>query len=295
MTVTKLDPSSRSAWILVLLFLMIAVTTDLYGQTNESDQRTNDTKSTHASASKTKAPKGRWLGVVLDRKELANGVRISGIFDNSPASVCGLQKGDVIVAVGANLVRDTSTLRDLLRDASGSPAQIKLRRGSKTFTASCSLSMSPPASELVKRHLVGKPAPRINLYEVADSRFEGAIVFEPKPTLLFFWATWCTACKPVFPKLREINVRWREQIVLLGVSYESADRLQSHQESYSPPFRSLRDPDQSAHDEYLVTAIPTVVLIDRDGRVAGISQNSKELALLIRKVANLIKTDNSGN
>jgi thiol-disulfide isomerase/thioredoxin len=166
--------------------------------------------------------------------------------------------------------------------------ELKVRRGSKIFSATCKLTSPPPAAEVIKRHLIGSAAPQLTLYALDQTQSERKHVFEVKPTVLFFWATWCRACKPVFPILESVRERWKDQVAILGISYESADRLQSYQRAHSPPFELLRDPDQAAHDQYLVTAIPTIVLIDRSGNVAGLLQDPKEFNLLEKKVENII-------
>jgi thiol-disulfide isomerase/thioredoxin len=104
-----------------------------------------------------------------------------------------------------------------------------------------------------------------------------------KPVLLFLWAHWCADCKAQAPILARLKDELKDKIVILGPTqlYGSAangrdaspaEELQwidSVREKY---FRALADMPVpvSAHNfqEYGVSTTPTLVIIDKQGKVA---------------------------
>lgn len=59
--------------------------------------------------------KQTWLGTMPDFTEGQTGYRLAGVFDGSPAAAAGLQKGDLLVSFGDDLVNDLDTFTTALR------------------------------------------------------------------------------------------------------------------------------------------------------------------------------------
>jgi peroxiredoxin len=87
--------------------------------------------------------------------------------------------------------------------------------------------------------------------------------------MLNFWASWCAPCRREMPHLDRIYRKYRPSgFVLLGVNVdedprnaeEVRDRLALH-------FPVLLDGARRVSREYGLAAMPSTVLIDRDGRV----------------------------
>lgn len=111
----------------------------------------------------------------------------------------------------------------------------------------------------------GKTAPRFTLEALA-----GGTVAAPVPgkvTVLNFWATWCPPCREEMPELAKFAAA-NPAVAFYAVNLEEAapkvaDFLREH--GYTMPV--LLDTRGSVAQTYRVRAIPTTVVIDRDGVV----------------------------
>ena len=85
----------------------------------------------------TKAPKfSVTLGVMPDYLFSGNGMRIDGIIDDRPAQKAGLQKGDVVIALGNHAVNDMrSYMTALSKFEKGDKTVVKVQRGDKEVQA----------------------------------------------------------------------------------------------------------------------------------------------------------------
>jgi thiol-disulfide isomerase/thioredoxin/outer membrane lipoprotein-sorting protein len=86
--------------------------------------------------------------------------------------------------------------------------------------------------------------------------------------LLEFWATWCQPCRiemPIVEKLhRELKAKG---LVVLGINDENEEQARQFLRENHISFPTLMD-TAGLHRYYQVQAIPTLILIDRAGKVA---------------------------
>ncbi len=115
---------------------------------------------------------------------------------------------------------------------------------------------------------VGAPAPDFTLENraggtVSLSDLRGEVV------LLNFWATWCPPCREEMPLLDQIYSRYEALgFTLLGVNVEQDSRLADRFLADVPvSFPILLDPKEQVSQLYRVPAMPTTVIIDRQGTV----------------------------
>lgn len=115
---------------------------------------------------------------------------------------------------------------------------------------------------------VGAPAPDFTLENrsggtVSLSDLRGEVV------LLNFWATWCPPCRQEMPLLDQIYSRYEALgFTLLGVNVEQDSRLADRFLADVPvTFPILLDPNEQVSKLYRVPAMPTTVIIDRQGTV----------------------------
>ena len=85
-----------------------------------------------------------------------------------------------------------------------------------------------------------------------------------------FWATWCGPCREEMPHLEALHQRYSSLgFTLLGVNVEenSQDALDWLAETMPVSFPILLDPENRVSELYDVVAMPSTVLIDRQGMV----------------------------
>jgi cytochrome c biogenesis protein CcmG, thiol:disulfide interchange protein DsbE len=136
--------------------------------------------------------------------------------------------------------------------------------------------------KLYARSFRGRPAPRI----VVDQWLTPAPDTAGKFVLVDFWATWCGPCRRSIPHLNELQSKFPDRLVVIGLSDESPDairRMASPQISYAVG----TDPQKRMSREVEVSGIPHAMLIDPKGivRFEGMPSYLTEAGLdrLLRK------------
>lgn len=114
----------------------------------------------------------------------------------------------------------------------------------------------------------GKMAPDFTLPnlkgdKVTLSDLKGKIV------LIDFWATWCAPCRRAHPHIQKIYDEYKDKgLVVLGINNEGAETARKYMEEHGYTFSTLIDMSDAVSARYGVSAIPSVFIIGRDGKVA---------------------------
>ena len=90
-----------------------------------------------------------------------------------------------------------------------------------------------------------------------------------KFVLLDFWATWCAPCRHDLPSVEKLHQEFhRKGLVVLGVNGgEDSETVNEFLLSSKLSYPILLTPDGGVMQSYRVSAFPTVVLIDADGKI----------------------------
>jgi thiol-disulfide isomerase/thioredoxin len=110
---------------------------------------------------------------------------------------------------------------------------------------------------------VGAEAPEFRLLP-----YRGELPQAGKPVLLFFWATWCKACKFVVPSL--LTWAQRHDVSVLAITDEDTLALDEFFVN-RPQFPPLvaRDPEQRLFSQFGVRALPSFALLDGQRKLVG--------------------------
>ena len=107
--------------------------------------------------------------------------------------------------------------------------------------------------------------------QVSLSGLEGQVV------MVNFWASWCGPCRQEMPHLEALHQRYSSLgFTLLGVNVDkdSADAEEFLDET-PVTFPILFDPESAVSELYDVIAMPTTVLVDRNGNMRFIHHGYK--------------------
>ena len=110
------------------------------------------------------------------------------------------------------------------------------------------------------------------LLTVTDSNFDAEVLKSDAPVLIDFWATWCAPCRASMPRVQKLWQQYQPN----GVDLYSVDTdepgpdrepqvrefLAHHQLS----FPVVLD-DGTAERAFAVASLPTMLLLDKDGKV----------------------------
>jgi len=105
--------------------------------------------------------------------------------------------------------------------------------------------------------------------------------------LLNFWASWCGPCRLEMPVIEKLHRQFHGKgLRVFGVNDEDIDTIRDYVAEHEYSFPTLVDINQQAMSLYRIRGIPTMVVIDRDGKIAqfrvGLSRES-DLRLWLRK------------
>lgn len=121
--------------------------------------------------------------------------------------------------------------------------------------AQAAIATSSPAPDFTLKSLEG---PNLRLQEQRG-----------KVVLLNFWATWCAPCREEMPQLNKLYEKYRASgFTLLGVNVDEDSRNAAGiANQLGVKFPVLFDSDKRVSKLYDLSAMPSTVMIDRDGKV----------------------------
>lgn len=138
--------------------------------------------------------------------------------------------------------------------------------GSLSFTAvgpANAAAGSGPAPNFTLKSLSGK---NMKLSEMA-----GNVV------LINFWASWCGPCREEMPLLNALHKKYEPLgFTVLGVNVEEqADNARGFLKDFPVDFPVLLDSRNQVSKMYKVIAMPTTVVVDRDGNMRFLHKGYK--------------------
>ena len=107
--------------------------------------------------------------------------------------------------------------------------------------------------------------------------------------LVDFWASWCGPCRRLMPALKELYESYHPsgKLEILGVSCDrdEAAWLKAIEEDMLPwkHIRDQRAEPYTPSDTYGISAIPTTILIDKEGVIVGRNLNEAEIEEILSK------------
>ena len=121
-----------------------------------------------------------------------------------------------------------------------------------------------------QQQLNGKPAPAVALPLLGGGR---SSIQQGKVTLVDFWATWCAPCRASMPRVQKLYTEYKSNgVELFSVDTDDASPDREPQVREFLLQNGLTFPvvldDGSAERAFSVASLPTLLLLDREGKVA---------------------------
>ncbi|HRT62360.1 MAG TPA: TlpA disulfide reductase family protein [Syntrophales bacterium] len=93
--------------------------------------------------------------------------------------------------------------------------------------------------------------------------------YKNRPVLLVFSTTWCRYCRDEIPHIKKLHASYgRKNLEIINIFVqETAGKVAAFAEKHELPYRVVLDADGQVADRYDVKGVPTIVFIDREGRI----------------------------
>lgn len=206
-----------------------------------------------------------WMGVGIE--DGTTGVVIKNVIEGTPAADGGLKAGDEILTVSGLKVTKPKELIDAIASQGvGNTVKVEFLRKKKPMTREIKLVARPDELEMLRKQVVGKPAPKLPLEPLSGTTMKSLQAYKGKTVLVEFWATWCPACRASHERLSAYAKEMQDKgVVVLAISSEEKKLLVEYAEKNKSNFTVLRDGTEGLHTELKVGAIPMLLVIDKAG------------------------------
>lgn len=217
-----------------------------------------------------------WIGVALAVG--ARGVRIEQAIDNTPGARAGLRPDDEILAIDGVATHEPRDVITRVADKGvGARVTLHVLRGGAELDVALALEARPDAVEILHRKLVDKPAPAFALADAIGPHPASLADLAGSVVVLEFGATWCRFCMSTVPRLDAWQTKDRDAgLRVVWISAEPFETIQQLDAADKLAFTRARDPDGKLAAQYFVQALPTLVVIDRDGVVRAAEMGAGE-------------------
>ena len=118
---------------------------------------------------------------------------------------------------------------------------------------------------------LGARAPAVVVNDIDGKPVNLADFIGKKPILLEFWATWCSVCEELLPKVKAAHAMYGEKVVFLGVNVtvnQTPERVRRWIANNDPPYRTLYDDKGVSTRAYEAPVTSYIVIVDAAGKVA---------------------------
>lgn len=117
-------------------------------------------------------------------------------------------------------------------------------------------------SSYLQRNMVTGPAPSLNGITLKQQGFDLSTI--NKPTLVYFWGTWCGVCKVTSPMVNSVAQSDDYQVISIAVASGSDADIQSYMAANELSFSVINE-SQSTQDlssQWGAHALPSIYIID---------------------------------
>jgi cytochrome c biogenesis protein CcmG, thiol:disulfide interchange protein DsbE len=157
----------------------------------------------------------------------------------------------------------------------------------------CGLSLLFIAGCPLKKSTIAQAIPQTEVQNINKEKVSLLSITQGKVAVVDLWATWCEPCKETLPKLERLaNAYGPAGLLVLGVDVGEEDfaAVQAFALKIPVTYPLYFDPSFAFVDSLGSTKVPTLLVLDRSGRIVHRSSSLDEQTLqIIRAQLSLIQ------
>jgi thiol-disulfide isomerase/thioredoxin len=161
---------------------------------------------------------------------------------------------------------------------------MRFARVATLFAAALAMAAAPALAANL-----GDPAAKLDIAEwIKGEPVE--MTENDKVYVVEFWATWCGPCRTSIPHLTELQEKYKDDVVFIGVSDEDAATVKPFVEEYGDKmdYRVVVDNNRTTYQNYMEAygqnGIPTAFIVDKDLKVAWVGHPMADLDQVLEQV-----------
>ena len=123
---------------------------------------------------------------------------------------------------------------------------------------------------LFTTHLQGDQHKNFTLMDMNGNKVRLFEFAQDKPLLLYFWASWCKPCLLVSPQVSTLAKKYQDRITVIGINVggvDSPEVVKKYGQRHHIDYPLLIDSENETLEAFSVRAIPTIILMDKNGKV----------------------------
>jgi cytochrome c biogenesis protein CcmG/thiol:disulfide interchange protein DsbE len=128
---------------------------------------------------------------------------------------------------------------------------------------------SPSSPAGAAHPLIGASGPDFTQKTVRDGKAVSLHALRGKVAIVDFWATWCEPCKKSFPKLQELNTKYKANgLEIVGISEDDDPQgIPTFADGLGARFSLAWDDGKAIASKWRPKSMPTTFVLDRQGVV----------------------------
>jgi cytochrome c biogenesis protein CcmG/thiol:disulfide interchange protein DsbE len=146
---------------------------------------------------------------------------------------------------------------------------MRVRR--RLLVAAAAVALIAPAARPAAPALTAASAARFTARTITGERFDLAAALAIGPVLVDFWATWCHPCLESLPALEKLRAQYAAQgLSVVAISIDGPRnfaRVRPFAQRLGLKMPVVIDEDGALAQKFLVSSVPTTILIAPDGRI----------------------------
>ena len=218
----------------------------------------------------------------------AGTTRVQSVVTGGPAERAGILAGDIVTSVdGAPMAKAAEVIARVRALSAGAVAHLVVTRKGHDVPLAITLE-ERPSFELLQQRLVDHPAPDFALTTVSGPPLAGLADLRGHVAIIDFWATWCGPCAYAMPHIVELAHKYPD-LRVVGISDEDASDITAYAKAHGIDYTIARDADDVITGHYLVTGLPTLVIVDKTGIVRALHVGAGDFDAIEADVQRLLK------